>query len=78
MKDMNDLHVESYDVNEVEIKKQSLVKRATAAGCAVILSLSLFNLTGCPQVSSEEDDEDEPPIVAGGAGAWYYSRTVDE
>jgi len=73
---MKDLHVESYDANEVEIKKQSLVKRAAAAGCAIILSLSLFNLTGCPKDPPE--DEEEPPIVAGGAGAWYHSRTVDE
>ncbi|MDR2966162.1 MAG: hypothetical protein LBU88_10365 [Treponema sp.] len=63
---MNDLHVESYDAKEVEDKKQSLIKLATVAGGAIVLSLSLFNLTGCP------------PIVAGGAGAWYHSCTEDE
>ena len=70
MKDMNDLHVESYDANEVETKKQSLVKRATTAGGAIVLSLSLFNLTGCAYV--------EPPIVVGGAGAWFHSCPEDE
>jgi len=64
---MNDLHIESYDAKEVETKKQSLVKSAAAAGGAIVLSLSLFNLTGCI------------PIVAGGAGSWYHSCcTADE
>ena len=66
---MKDLHVESYDANEVETKKQSLVKRAAAAGGAVVLSLSLFNLTGCPP---------RPPIDVGGAGAWFHSCPVDD
>ena len=63
---MNDLRIESYDEKEVEVKKQSLVKGAAAAGGAIVLSLSLFNLTGCI------------PIVAGGAGSWFHSCTVDE
>ena len=67
MKDMKDLQVENYDAKEVETKKMSLVKSAAAAGGAVVLSLSLFNLTGCP-----------PPIVAGGAGSWFHSCSVDE
>ena len=62
---MNDLHIESYDANEVENKKQSLVKRAGAAGGAIVMSLSLFNFTACP-------------IVSGGAGSWYHSCTEDE
>ena len=66
MKDMIDLHVERYDAKEVETKKQSLVKRAATASGAIVLSLSLFNLTGCI------------PIVAGGAGAWFHSCNVDE
>jgi hypothetical protein len=66
MKDMNDLHVESYDAKEVETKKQSLVKRAAAAGGAIVLSLSLFNFIDCF------------PIVMGGAGAWFHSCPVDE
>jgi len=60
---MNDLLVENYDAKEVETKKQSLVKRAAAAGGAIVLS---FSLTGCP------------PLVLGGAGAWYHSCTVNE
>ena len=67
MKDMNDLHVTHYDEKEVETKKLSLIKRAAAAGGAVVLSLSLFSLTGCP-----------PPIVSGGAGAWFHSCTEDK
>ena len=63
---MKDLQIENYDAKEVETKKQSLVKRAAAAGGAVVLSLSLFNLSGCI------------PIVAGGAGSWYHSCSVDE
>ena len=62
---MNDLQIENYDAKEVEVKKQSLIKRA-AAGGAIVLSLSLFNLTGCI------------PIVAGGAGSWYHSCTEGE
>jgi len=61
---MDDLHVTHYDAKEVDTKKQSLVKRATAAGGAIVLSLSLFNLTGC--------------LSAGGGGAWFNSCTADE
>ena len=64
---MKDLQVENYDVNEVETKKQSLVKRAAAAGGTIVLSLGLLNVSGCP-----------PPIVAGGAGAWFHSCPVDD
>ena len=66
---MNDLQIENYDAKEVETKKQSLVKRAAAAGGAIVLSLSLFNLTGCSP---------PPPIIAGGAGAWFHSCPEDE
>jgi len=60
---MKDLNIERYDEKEVETKKQLLIKRAEAAGGAIVLSLSLFSLAGC---------------VLGGAGAWYHSCTVDE
>ena len=70
MKDKNGLQVENYDVKEVEIKKQSLRKRAAAASGAIVLSLGLFNLTGCHLF--------DPPIIAGGAGAWYHSCTEGE
>jgi len=59
---MKDMQVESYDVKEVETKKQSLVNRAATAGGAIVL---LFNLTGCI------------PIAAGGAGSWYHSCTEE-
>jgi hypothetical protein len=62
---MNDMNVESYDIKEAETKKKSLVKRAATASSAIVLSLSLFNCTGCP------------PLVMGGAGAWFHS-CVDE
>ena len=70
MKDMNDLQIENYDAKEVETKKQSLLKRSTAAGSAIVLSLSLFNLAGCVPIT--------PPIIAGGAGAWFQSCPEDE
>jgi len=43
---MNDLHVESYDAKEVEIKKQSLAKRLAVAGSVIVISVGLFNSCG--------------------------------
>jgi len=67
MKNMDDLSIENYDTEEVEIKKLSLAKRAAAAGGTIMLTLGLFNLASC-----------DLPIVMGGAGAWYCSCTEDD
>jgi hypothetical protein len=65
---MNELRVEKYDAKEVAAKKSSIIKRV--AGSAIVVTLSLFSLTGCP--------DPDPPIVAGGAGAWFHSYPDDE
>ena len=66
MENMKDLLVESYDANKVETHKQSIAKRAAAAGGAVAVTLGLFSFASCL------------PIVAGGAGAWFHSCTECE
>ena len=63
---MNDLRVENYDANEVGSKKLSIIKRAAAAGGAIVLTLGLFNFASCC------------PLVQGGAGAWYHSCAEDD
>jgi len=44
---MNDLHVESYDAEEVAAKKQAISKRVAIAGSATAVTLGLFLLSGC-------------------------------
>ena len=66
MINLNDLRVENYGAQEVEIKKQSIAKRAAAAGGAIVLTLGLFNFASCD------------PLVQGGAGAWYHSCAEDD
>ena len=67
---MNDLRVESYDANEVGVKKQSIAKRIVGAGSAIALTLGLFGLVGC--------NSDPDPLPLGGAGAWYCSCPEDD
>jgi len=55
--DMNDLRVESYDAKEVAYKKQSISKRMTVAGSAIVLTLGLFSLTGCDNDYIERGEE---------------------
>ena len=64
---MNDLRVENYGEKDVETKKQSIKKRAAAAGGAIVLTLGLFSLMGC---DPEHEPERTPP---GGNGAWFCS-----
>jgi len=54
---MNDLCVESYDAKEVADKKQSMSKRMTVAGSAIVLTLGLFSLVGCDDNYIERGEE---------------------
>jgi len=58
---MNDLRVESYDAEEVETKKRSILKRMSVAGGAVVLTLGLFSLTS--YADDKERVEERTPQV---------------
>jgi hypothetical protein len=51
---MKDLRVESYNANEVANKRQTITKRAAAAGSAAVLALGLFNLAGTENKSAAQ------------------------
>lgn len=78
---MDDLRVESYDAEKVVAQKQSILKRATMAGGAVVLTLGLFSLSGCvddrergeEQTTHIEEREEQFPYVVGGSGSWFIS-----
>ena len=68
---MDDLRVESYEMQEVAAKKQSISKRVAVAGCTLALTLGIFGLTACT-------DREEEYYVVGGAGAWFNSTLEHE
>ena len=86
---MDDLRVESYDAKEFVSKKQSISKRVAVAGGTVVLTLSLFGLTGCIEDTDEQIDRfdrhyffheqierpDSPSnyVYLGGSGSWFVS-----
>ena len=69
---MEKLSVKPYDPKEAVAKKQRILKSTVATGCALVLMLSMFSLTGCRDNENNDDDQSEWHVV-GGSGSWYVS-----